>query len=1115
MLMKKLRFLSACLVAFLVIGGGLAFAQNLTVRGKVTDSATGEAVPFASIQLKGTTTGVSTDDDGNYSFSVPRNAILIFSSIGYVTQEVSVEGRAVIDVMMRPDAESLDETIVVAYGTAKKGTYTGAASVVRADAIRDVPTTSFENALNGKVSGLMITQSSGQAGAASEIRLRGIGSMNASKDPLYVIDGVPASSGNIGQMSDYTYSTNNIMNTLNPSDIESITVLKDAAASALYGSRAANGVIMVTTKKGRAGKPTVNFKASVGLTPSWAYRNYEAASVQENAEMLYEVFYDVQETDGEDADYCMRYAAWQMNNRFNKHGYAIIPNGNGRYDGLTIKSLIGQGDTVKYYYDRSSTGQTAWNRMNADNWFASTNENREGKYFDWDDAYFRTAVYQTYDLSVSGGNDYATYYSSFSYTRNQGRVIFNDFNRMSGKVNLNQKVGRHVELTTNVDLARTEQTGFNDTRNLSTNFFLQTRNLAWGMYWPTYFQNVTSASSAILSQGNVGDPYTDRYGSYLYNNLYYNTQWENSSRTFVVRASETLTVHLLDGLDFRTIFSHDNTQVLDHVYYSALHYSGLSDGGYVHEMSTNYKKTVSSSTLNYNKTFNDKHTVGALVGFEAENNRTDFQRATGKGMSTSALHTVKTAGTFDANGYWWGNSMVSILSRLEYNYDGRYYLSGSFRRDGSSRLGPEARWGNFWSVAGSWRLSNESFLRGNDVISNLRLRASYGVNGTLPGSNNGWRTLASYAYQYDGEPGGALSTAADASLTWEDNYTTNAALEFGLFNDRLTGTVEYYNRDSKNLLQSVPVSYITGFSSTLRNIGQINNHGFEFELGGDIIRTRDLTWHLSMTGSTLKSKVVSLYNGEDIEWSDPTGGDGRVAFIYREGESTLSVMGYEYAGVNPKNGAYMFYVNNEKKEAELLASGDAYMFNDRAVVDCEDDVYAYQKCDRVILGDLNPRFFGGINTSLDWKGLSVGLNFIYKLGSKLYDAAEKDVNDGGYYWERIRSKHVYDNRWTTPGQVTDVARLRGNDQYAPIATSSMHLYNGDFLRLKNVTVSYKLPKNWVSTVGLSNARVYFSGQNLLTIAAYKEADPEVNAYGTRGWETPIGKTYTFGVELSF
>lgn len=1109
--MKKLM-----LVVLAALMVNVAFAQ-VKVTGKVTSSSDGQSIPFASVIIKGTMTGVATDDDGVYVLEkVPANATLLFSSIGYNDVEVAVNGRAVVNIQLSPNAESLEETIVVAYGTAKKGTYTGAASVVKQESIKDVPATSFEGALAGKISGLQITQSSGQAGAASEIRLRGIGSMNASNEPLYVIDGVPVSSGDIGQMSDYTYATNNIMNTLNPSDIESITVLKDAAASSLYGSRAANGVIMITTKKGKQGKPTINFKASVGLTPSWATKNYEAASVMENAEMLYEVFYDVQESDGEDADYSTRYAAWQMNNRFSKHGYAIIPKGTGRYDGLNITSIIGKQNDVKYYFDRSSSGKTAYSRMLNDGWFENTNINREGKYFDWDDAYFRTSVYQTYDLSVSGGNDFATYYSSLSYTKNQGRVIFNDFSRISGKVNVNMKVGKHVELNTNVDIANTQQTGFNDTRNTNSNFFMQTRNLLWGMYWPTYYQKVTSVSSAILSEHEVGDPYVDRYGSLAQNQLYYKDLWENTSKTFKVRASETLTVHILDGLDAKTIFSYDNTEVKDHIYFSPDHFSGKSDNGSVSDMATQYKKLVSSSTLNFNKSFGE-HTIGALAGFELESNRTDFVRASATNMSTNALHTVKTGGTFDANGYWWGNNMMSFISRLEYNYGGRYYLSGSFRRDGSSKLGPETRWGNFWSVAGSWRISNESFLKDNEVLSNLRLRASYGVNGTLPGSNNGWRTLASYNYQYNGNPGGALSTAADARLTWEDNYTTNVALEFGFLNNRINGSVEYYNRDSKNLLQSVPVSYTTGFSSTLRNIGQINNKGFEFELSGDIIKTKDWTWNLGFTGSTLKSTVVKLYNGEDIEWSDPTGGDGRCDYIYREGQSTLAVFGYEYAGVNPENGAAMFYVNNPEKEAKLLASGDAYKHykDGRTVVDCEDDISAYEQCERVIIADLNPKFFGGINTSVEWKGLSLNLGFIYKLGSKLYDGAEKDVNDGGYYWERTRSKYVYDHRWTKPGQITDVPKLRGNDQECQMATSTMHIHSGDFLRLKNLTLSYSLPKKLMNGAHMNSCRFYFTGQNLLTFAKWKEVDPEVNTYGTRGWETPIGKTYTFGVELSF
>jgi TonB-linked outer membrane protein, SusC/RagA family/TonB-dependent outer membrane receptor, SusC/RagA subfamily, signature region len=1053
--MKKLMLL--VLAIFTV---NVAFAQT-KVTGKVTSSSDGQPIPFASVVVKGTMTGVATLDDGTYSLDkVPANATLIFSSIGYNDLEVMVNGRAVVDAVLAPNAESLEEVMVVAYGTAKKGTYTGAASVVKQDEIKDMPTVSFEQALTGKVAGMQITQSSGQAGSASEIRIRGIGSMNASNEPLYVIDGVPVISGDAGQMSDYTYSTNNVMSTLNSSDIESITVLKDAAASALYGSRAANGVILINTKRGKVGRPTITFKASVGITPEWATENYEIASAQDNVDMLYQVFWDYRVSSGYSAQNASEYSLRQLNSKWNQFGYDLSKGDNERFGNITI------------------TPRT-------DGQLKRVDANGNIEFFDWDKAYFRTAVYQTYDLSVSGGNDNSTYYSSFAYTKDQGRVYVNDFDRLSGRVNLNQKVGKHVELATNVSIAYTNHSGYNDTRNTNSNYFMQTRNLLWPLYWPNDYKD--------------GSDWTARYASLAQNLLYYNNLWENTSKTLKLMASETATIKFTDWLNLRSVFSFDNTNVRDHIWYSAEHYSGTSTNGSVTEMNTIYQKIVSSTTLNFAKEFG-KHNVSALVGFEAEKNQTDYMRSSGDDLPVSALHTVATAGTLDANAYGWGHSMMSILSKAEYNYDNRYYLSGSFRRDGSSRLGEASRWGNFWSVAGSWRISNEGFMQGQDVISNLRLRASYGVNGTLPSSNYGWRSLASYGYKYMETPGGALANAADASLSWETSYTTNVALEFGFFDNRLTGSVEYFNRDSKDLLQDVPISRVTGFSTTLQNVGRINNHGIEFELSGDIIKTSDWRWTLGMNGSFLKSKVVELYGGEDIIWWDPTGDDDRAKFIYREGESTLAFYGREWAGVEYETGAPMWYSNNDEADRTL---------NGRNVV------YDYTDADEVIIGDATPIVYGGINTDVNWKGLSLALNFNYKVGGDLYDGAEKDIADDGYYWNRIRGQRYFENLWTPSNPTGTEPLIRGTDLEDAMVKGSRHIYDATFLRLKNVTLSYNLPKSILTPIHLSGARVYFTGGNLLTFSKYKLTDPEVNTYGTRGWETPIGKTYTFGVEFSF
>lgn len=1061
------------LLALALLTVSTAFAQN-KVTGRVTSSEDGSPVPFASVVIKGTMTGIATTAEGVFAMdNVPANATLLVSSIGFIDQEVPVNGRTVVNVILAPDAESLEEVMVVAYGTAKKGTYTGAASVVKQEAIKDLPSTSFENALTGKVAGLQMSSTSGQAGSTSSIRIRGIGSMNASNEPLYVIDGVPAISGDIGQMSDYTYSTNNVMSTINPSDIESITVLKDAAASALYGSRAANGVILVNTKKGKTGRPTISFKASVGISPAWAVDNYQQATTEQSVQMLYETFWDYNyywtSSNKGNAEKSAANAVSRLNTKFNQHGYKFETSGSGRYDPVIISS---------YNDAAAAAGRTP------------------GNYFDWDKAYFGTGVYQTYDLSVSGGNETTTYYSSVAYTKDQGRVSINTYDRISGRVNLNQKIGKHFEFATNASMASTDKSGFNDTWNNSSNLYMQAKNLMWGLYWPTDYTD--------------GSDWSARYGSYGYNNVYYNTLWSNDSKTLKTAVSESLTAHIIEGLDVKTIFSFDNTDTKEEYYIGADHFNAPTvDGNKVARaisMDTEVRKLVSSSTITYNKTFAEKHNLSLLAGFEAEKNNTRYVRAEGKNLSTSALTTVATAGVLDANAYSWGNSMMSILGRAEYNYDGRYYLSGSFRRDGASRLSPETRWGNFWSVAGSWRISNEAFMKNQDVVSNLRLRASYGVNGTLPSSNYGWRALAAYGANYMNSPGGYISNVASNDLRWEKSYTYNVALEFGLFNNRLSGSVEYFNRDSKDLLMNVPISRTTGFSSSLRNIGEVNNHGVEVELSGDIIRTNNFLWTIGANASFTKSKVTKLYRqegeltGQDIIWYDPTGGDGLCQFIYREGESMLAVYGLEWAGVEKDTGLNIWYSNNDNSDFQM---------NGRNVV------YDYTDADEIILADLVPLVYGGISTDLNWKGLTLGLNFNYKIG-KMYDGAEQNTTDDGYFWERIRSKNMWENRWTDATKETaTLPRIIGNDSEDFEQAGSRHLHNGSFIRLKTITLGYNLPKKFVSKIGFQNTRFYFSGQNLFTLAAWKYCDPEVDAYGTQGWGIPQSKTYTFGVEFSF
>lgn len=1035
-------------------------AQQIAVAGKVSGSD-GTPLVGVTVSVKGTTISTSTNENGLFSLNADHNATLVVSYIGYTSQEIPLNGRKAINITLNQDDQAIDEVMVVAYGTAKKSSFTGSAATVNYEKeAKDIPVTSFEQALTGRVPGVQINTTSGQAGSTSSIRVRGIGSMNASNEPLYVVDGVPVVSGNVGQMSGaLSGSSNNIMATINPNDIESISILKDAAAASLYGSRAANGVVIITTKSGKAGKPKIDFRTSYAVTPNWATDNYKPGNPQEQIQYFYQIFHDYRTSNGYTQEQANQYALNRMNTRFGIHGYEFSSEGTGLYDKIIIK---GKTDGV---------------------------ENRDGQYFDWNDALFRTGKYQTNDLAVSGASDKTKYYSSLSYTTDKGRAYTNEFERIGGRLNFSQKLSEKVEFATNFNLNHNNKEGYNDTRNTGTNYMYLANNLLFPFYWPTDYK--------------TGKEYTTRYNSLGYNPLYYDKQWENNSKTLRIVAAPSLTVKFLPELTGKTIFSYDNAEVKDHLYYSPLHYHttyGATANGTVFEYSTNYKKLISSSTLNYNKTFATEHTLDLLVGFEAEKNETNYQFASGSNLPSSSLHTVATAGIKDADAYMWGNNMMSVFSRAEYNFKNTYFLSGSLRRDGNSRLGPDTRWGNFWSLSAAWNLKNESFISDIEEINLLKLKASYGTNGTLPTSNFGWRSLASYGYNYMDQPGGILTTIADKDLKWEKSHTFNVGAEFGLFNNRLYGTVEYFNRDSKDLLQDVNISLVTGFNSTLLNVGEINNKGLEISVGGDLIKKDDFRWSANVNTSFLKSKVSKLYGGKDITWWDPTGGDSRVQFMYKEGEDVYSYYMAEWAGVDPSNGKPMWYTN-DGTEGEFLHNG-------RGATNKVSDAK------QVIVGSPIPKAYGGFNTDIEYKGFSLGLNFTYKIGGKLFDAGSRDVAEDGYYWERIRSYYAIQNVWTPDNTDALYPFVSGNDPEDGITRSTRHLYDASFLRLKNVNVSYRLPSAVVNKIGFSNARIFFNGTNLLTTSKFKWADPEVNQFGTRGWETPFGKTYTFGLEVS-
>jgi len=1066
--MKRLTALLACLFAVCAI----AHAQHQrNIPGRVLDE-NGDPVIGAFVSSEspsGELVGTVTDENGMFNLQGVSDEAknISISLLGMKSRTCPIS--SFVDVTLTDDAQALDESIVVAYETVKKSSYSGSVVMLRSDKLENLPVTSFENAIAGKVAGVQISPTTGQVGSISDVRIRGNGSMNAGNEPLYVVDGVPVISGSVGMLNGELFTTNNIMTSLNTEDIESISVLKDAAAASLYGSRAANGVILITTKKGKPGRAKVEFKASVGLSPRWATGNYETASVEENLNMLYMVFYDYAQGhtrtyggvkyDGNTAEGATGYALAQLNGRFNKHGYSLTTAGPGKFQDV----IVGE-------YGNSGRGA--------------------GNYFDWDDAYFRTAVYRNYDLTVSGADDKTNYYASIAYTKEDGRLKINSFDRISGRINFSKKIRPWLEMGTNGSISRTKKSGYNDSRDTTSNTYMQTRNLLWGLYWPTNYLD--------------GSPWTDRYGSWGQNYVYYDTQWENYSVNTKVSAIETITIHPLPNFDIVGRFSYDETIVSDHLYYSAEHPYGTTDNGLVREMRTIYDKMVASTTATYHKMFG-KHDFSAMGGFEAEKNRTNYTYAQGANLPNSTLHTLSTAANFTASGYEWGYGLASFLLKLDYNFAKKYYASASFRWDGNSRLSPDVRWGAFKSVGFSWRLSQEDFLKDVEWIDELKVRATFGSSGTTPSTNYGFMSLMTYESPYMGNPGGVITSIGNEELKWEKSHTINLGVDFGFLKNRIRGSVEFFNKNSSDLLQDVPISTATGFKSVLMNVGGINNHGLEVQLDGTIMKRREFSWDASFNATFLSSKITQLYDNADIIWYNKRGSTNMAQFIYREGESTLALYGYEWAGVDKTNGKSVYYVNGEYDPS----SSDYFKYNGRVAT------YDYKLANYTVIGDVIPKISGGFSTTMKWKQFDMTASFIYKVGGSLYDAAERDVDDDGYYWERIRSKYYYDNMWTEQNPNGTQPALSGYDRLDSMQYSSRHVYDATFLRMKHFTLGYTIPSSLVSKVRIASARVYFNGSNLLTLSKYKIADPEVNATGTRGWETPIPMTFTLGVDVKF
>lgn len=1009
---------------------GVAYAQKRQIEGTVISQEDKEPLIGATVIVKGSLSGAETDLDGHFTLEVDPDAkFIIVDYIGMKQTQVPIPKSGILNVALQPEAMNLDEVVVTGYGNFSRSSFTGSANTLRADLLKEMPVVSIEQKLQGMTSGVNITGSSGQPGANASIRIRGMGSFNASNEPLFVIDGVPVTSGNLstGSGSEASYMNNaktNIMSTINPSDIENITVIKDAAAS-LYGSRAANGVILITTKQGSKGRTRVTLNASAGFSDA-AVDFRPTLNGEQRRELLYEGL--------------VNYAQDQIAK------------------------------------DPASFTQTPEEYANA-NIGAYTSVPALG-YTDWKDVLMRQAVHQNYEASVSGGSENTTVYSSLGYQKQEGLVENSSMERYSGRFNVQQKIGKRGEAGANLMFSQVNQE-MNEERTSSINPFY-CMAVATPPSYPVFNED---GSYANTYPGTNVNPLRDMRTDY------------NRVRMTRIFGTAHGAVEIIKGLKLKEVLSYDYSIQKDARYFNALSGAGPKSGSDAQSSKgfIEYGKLISSTSLNYVRTFANKHHLDVLAAYEAESFQTDKAAGEKSKMPSDQLFEPDNAAVINSfvsstQDY----RLLSYLTRLNYDYDNRYYIAGSFRRDGSSRLAPEHRWGNFWSVSGMWHLGAEDFMKAiKPVLSDVKIRASYGVNGNQPGSYYGYMGLYSYGKNYMDNPGSYESTQANPNLKWEKNYNMNLGLDLA-FIDRIFVTLEYYNRDTKDLLYNRPISATTGFLNYLGNLGQLNNKGVELEVRSLNISNADFNWTTVLNLTHNKNKIVALDGNLDqvVESS---------WFIRKIGLPFNTFYVKEFAGVDPSSGNALYYKNTEDENGNL----------DRTLTQDVNEAQA------VPYKQVDPKISGGLTNILSYKWFDLAFTLSYSLGGYSFDKTGTYIETDGAS-EGNRNLPIYElDRWQKPGDITDIPRFVLGRSDKVSGGSSRFVHSTDHLRLKNLTFGFTLPHNWTDKVLLDKVRVYFSGSNLLTWAKWKQYDPEVPVSGEVFCETPPMRTFSFGVEVNF
>lgn len=1077
--MKRLLLLLAVCTA--CISG--VWAQAQTVTGKVVDASTGEPIVGASVVVQGTSTGSITSLDGDFTVECAQGAKLVISFIGLETKVVDAKDGVVVE--LAENTSALDEVMVVAFGTTTKKSFTGSASVVKSEEIQKRQSSNVTSTLAGTVAGVQSSSSTGQPGELSDIRIRGIGSMNASNKPLYVIDGMPADDDLVASISN--------------SDIESVTVLKDAASNALYGARGANGVVLITTKRGTTRDAKITVEGKWGNNQR-ALPNY---NVMTDPAMYYEKFYEAMYMSqlSKGTQYAHNYANRNLLDHNNGGlGYLVytVPEGElliGTNGKLNPNAVLGYNDGEHYY--------------TPDNWFNEL---------------FNTGnLRQEYNLNVSGSSDKFNYYASFSYLDDSGLMENSDYSRFTTRVAVDYQAKKWLKLNTSMAYAHSDQHyPDNQTNSGSSGNLFYVSNFMAPIY-PLYIRD---------AEGNI---MKDHNGFTMYD--YGDATEANFVRAFMNQSNPASAIALDKSLLKNDMFNGNFTLAAE--LYDGLKATAKVAVGYV---GVRYQSTLNPYygqfanmggqaqveadrmfTLNqqylltYVKDFG-AHSVDVLAGYEAYNYTTSYVYGVKTKLFNPDMAEVDNAilspNTGSATNYY---ATQGILAQAKYDYDNKYYVSASYRRDGSSRFAPGHRWGNFWSVGAAWDIKSEPWMDAVDEINLLKLKLSYGVQG-----NDNIGGYYPYADQYtlsenNGTFATTLSYKGNDEITWETSHNLNGGLDFSFFDERLNGTIEGYWRRTVDMLYFKPVRPSLGYSTLPINIGSLSNAGVELELSGDVIKTKNVTWNIYANVSYNKNKILELDPSLGGEWISGN-------TIFREGENINQFYIREYAGVNPETGAPQWWMDQEKVEED--ADGNPMKDengNPKYVLDADGNpviekvtTESWSNATQYAQGDWLPKVYGGFGTSVNAYGVDFSIAFNYQLGGKLYDYTYAALMHSGY--SRAGQNWHVDilNSWTPENTETDVPRVNTADQYTT-SVSDRFLVSSNYLSLQNITLGYTLPSKWTKKLHIEKLRVYAVADNVALCAARQGLDPR-QAYDmsaeTSSVYSPI-RSVSGGISVTF